>query len=113
MLPRAVGIKQALRIALSSKPLIAEEVFQLGLLAKLVPAGEVQQAGEAAATRLAGGPTLAYSATRKLMLDSFDRDFKSHLDAELTSFCRQAATSDFHGAVKAFFDRRKPEFRGR
>lgn len=112
-LPRAIGFKQAVRIALSAEPLLAEEAFRLGILADIASAGELQQAGEAAATRLAKGPTLAYAATRNLMLESHSSDLESHLGAELESFCDHAATADFRGAVDAFFERRQPEFHGR
>lgn len=113
MLPRSIGLRHAMRLALSAQPVDASEALRLGILAEIVPGGELQQSAEATAARLAAGPTLAYSATRRLMLEAFDRSFDDHLDAELESFCDLAATRDFRGAVEAFFQRKQPVYEGR
>lgn len=113
LLPRAIGIKQAIHLMLSTDPVTASEAERLGIIAETVEDDELTKAAEQVANRIAKGATLAYSATRKLFLNSYDRDFPTQLDAELDSFCALAGTRDFKEAITAFFERKKPEFHGR
>lgn len=111
-LPRAVGLRHAMRIALSGKPVTSEEALSLGLLGEVVPEGDLQSAAQAAAARLANGPTQAFVATRRLMQDGGALALADHLDAERDSFCALAGTRDFRIAIDAFFARRPPDYRG-
>lgn len=111
-LPRAVGLRHAMRISLSGKPVEADEALALGILSDLVPPEDLQQVAETVAERLAAGPTKAIVATRHLMQDGNGRTLADQLDAERDSFCALAGTRDFRGAVEAFFARRQPEYRG-
>jgi len=105
-LPRAVGMRHAVQIALSGRPMDAARAEMLGLLGEVVPAHELENRAEALATRLATGPRHAYAATRKLMYEGQTRCFSEQLDAERDSFCQMAETNDFRDAVTAFFARR-------
>lgn len=112
-LPRLVGLRQALQIALLSEPIEAHEALRLGLVNFVVPAAELAVRTEALAQRLAAGPTLAYGRMKRLLRQSFDNDLPAQLDAERDAFCASAATRDFGEALAAFFERRKPAFEGR
>lgn len=105
-LPRVVGLRQAIQISLSGRPVDAARAETLGLLAEVTPANELQSRAETVAAQLASGPTDAYVATRKLMHDGQGRNFTEQLDAERDSFCQMAETGDFRSAVGAFFARR-------
>lgn len=113
MLPRAIGMRRAMRVAMSGAPVEAREALDLGILSAVVPANELQDAGEAAAQKLASGPTKAFVATRRLMHEGQGRSFPVQLEAECDSFCAQTETEDFRGAVEAFFARRQPEYQGK
>ena len=67
----------------------------------------------ALAARLAGGPTSAYAANKRLMneaatVERMDR----HLDRELDELNRVADGADFAEGIAAFFEKREPRFRG-
>src|SRR5574343_680192 len=85
-MPRLVGLRKALEIALLSEPIDAAEALRLGLLNRVVPAAELDGAVAALAQRLAQGPTVALGHMRRLMRDSFDRDLPAQLAAEATAF---------------------------
>ncbi|SFV02734.1 enoyl-CoA hydratase/isomerase family protein [Pseudoduganella namucuonensis] len=112
-LPRAVGLRAALEIALLPEPLDAARARELGMVNRVVPADTLMVEGEALAERLAAGPTFAYGKIRGLMRASFGREFGPQLDAERDAFADCTRTDDFQGAVAAFLDKRKAEFAGR
>jgi 2-(1,2-epoxy-1,2-dihydrophenyl)acetyl-CoA isomerase len=111
-LPRAVGMRRALAIAMSGEPISGESALSLGLVAQVVAHDAFEKIAQDMAVRLAQGPTLAYVATRQLMLDGLDRNYEDHLTAERESFSGQAATLDFRAAVEAFFARQQPQYKG-
>ncbi|QEA12880.1 enoyl-CoA hydratase/isomerase family protein [Comamonas flocculans] len=111
-LPRLVGLRHALEIALLGDNLGAEEALRLGLINRVLPADELPAATRALAERLASGPTLAYGRMKRLMRESLERDLASQLQAEALSFEACTHTDDLREGLNAFFERRKPVFRG-
>ncbi|MBA5686662.1 enoyl-CoA hydratase/isomerase family protein [Rugamonas apoptosis] len=111
-LPRMVGLRHALRIALLSPTVDAAEALQLGLVCRVVPAWQLEQETRELAQRLAAGPTLAYGRMKRLMRQSFEHDFASQLDAEREAFKASSETADFSEAIAAFFDKRPAVFKG-
>lgn len=112
LLPRAVGMKKAAELALFGDRIDAAEALALGLVNRVVPATELDQAVEAMAQRLASGPIIAHAGIKRLLTASETSAFESQLEAEAESFGRCAATEDFAGAVQAFMAKRQPEFKG-
>ena len=112
-LPRLVGLRKAMEIALLSESIDAAEALRLGLVSRVVPAARLEEETMALARRLADGPTLAYGRLKRLLRGSFESDLDSQLDAEREAFRASAGTRDFGEGVAAFFERRKPSFEGR
>ena len=112
-LPRLVGLRQALEIALLGENFSADEALRLGLINRVLPAAELDAAAQALAERLASGPTQAYGQMRRLLRSSFDRDLPAQLAAEAQAFDTCAHTADIREGLQAFFDKRKPQFQGR
>jgi 2-(1,2-epoxy-1,2-dihydrophenyl)acetyl-CoA isomerase len=112
-LPRLVGVRRALAIALLSETIGAAEALQLGLVNRVVPAASLEAESAALAARLAAGPAIAQGHIKRLMRDSFDHGFAAQLAREAAAFLACSATDDFAAGVAAFFAKRKPEFRGR
>lgn len=111
-LPRKVGLRQALEIALLGEAFSAEDALRMGLVNRVVPAAELDAATAALAERLAAGPTQAYGAMKRLMRESMERSLPEQLDAEQQTFARCAATADFREGVEAFYARRPAQFNG-
>lgn len=112
-LPRMVGVRNALEIALLGDAFTAEDALRLGLVNRVLPAAELEAATTAMAERLAAGPTLAYGAMKRLMRESMDRTLPEQLAAEAQAFVHCAGTQDFQAGVDAFHARQVPQFTGR
>ncbi|RJF91923.1 enoyl-CoA hydratase/isomerase family protein [Noviherbaspirillum saxi] len=112
-LPRLVGLRNAMAIALLGESFDAQEALRLGLVNRVVPAAELDAATDALAKRLADGPTLAIGRMKRLMRQSFDNDLATQLDLERENFRASAATEDFAEALDAFFSKRPARFHGR
>lgn len=111
-LPRLVGLRRAMAIALLCDTLNADEALAMGLVNRVVPAAELTEATQALAQRLASGPTLAYGRMKRLLRTAFDHDLATQLDLEREAFHASAGTQDFAEAMSAFFARRRPAFQG-
>lgn len=112
-LPRLVGLRHALEIAILGDSMTVEEALPLGLVNRVVPAQDLQQEVNRLAERLAQGPTRAIGQMRRLIRASFDCTLPQQLAAEAEAFAQCAATDDFRTGIEAFFARRKPSFGGR
>ena len=109
-LPRLVGLRRAMEIALFADDFSAEEAERIGLINRVVPAADLDDAVRAMAERLARGPRQAQARTKALLRQSFDNDLTAQLSAEETAFRASAATPDFKEGVTAFLEKRKPKF---
>lgn len=111
-LPRVVGLRRALEIALLSEPIDAAEALRLGLVNKVVAADALAAETQRLAQRLAAGATVAQDALKQLMRAASGRDLHAQLDAEREAFAACSATADFAEGVAAFLDKRRPHYRG-
>jgi 2-(1,2-epoxy-1,2-dihydrophenyl)acetyl-CoA isomerase len=112
-LPRVVGMRKALEIALLGETIPVDEAARLGMVNRVVPLDELTQATANLARRLAAGPPVALAGTRRLVRDSLARTLHDQLAAEEATFKACAVTEDFQEGLTAFFERRKPRFTGR
>jgi 2-(1,2-epoxy-1,2-dihydrophenyl)acetyl-CoA isomerase len=111
-LPRLVGLRRALEIALMGESFDARRALEIGLVNRVVAREDLEAESEALARRLAEGPTQAYGRMRRLMRTSFDRSYPEQLEAEREAFLASAATADFQEGLAAFFERRPARFQG-
>lgn len=111
-LPRLVGLRKALEIALLSEDFDADEALRLGLINRVVPTLELEATVNALAQRLASGPTTAYGHMRRLMRASQDTDLANALQAEARGFDACTQTADLPEGIAAFLAKRAPRFTG-
>lgn len=111
-LPRAVGIKKAMEIALLGDRIPAQQAADMGLINFVVPGAELDAETDKLATRLAAGPTHVYGNTKALLYQSMETQFESQLQAEAVYFADSASRPDFKEGVMAFVEKRKPVFTG-
>jgi 2-(1,2-epoxy-1,2-dihydrophenyl)acetyl-CoA isomerase len=109
-LPRHVGAKQAMKIALLGERFDAARALALGIVNEVVPAAAIGDRALALAQRIAQGPRAATAATKQLLNRSLGRMFEAQLEAEAEAFARCAAGADFVEAVEAFVGKRPPRF---
>ena len=111
-LPRAVGIKKAMEIALLGDRFDAQTARDIGMVNFVVPTDELEAETEKLATRLANGPTHVYGNTKALFYRSLESEFESQLQAEAEYFSDCASRGDFKEGVTAFIEKRSPVFTG-
>ena len=109
-LPRQVGLKQAMEIALLGDRFDATRARELGLINRLVPLAELSAETLKLAQRLAAGPAEALGRTKALINQSLDHSLPAQLLAEQRAFAACGAHADFSEGLAAFFEKRKGRF---
>lgn len=113
LLPRLVGPQKAKELMFFGDAVPAAEAERLGLVNKVVPAGELEKTARAWAERLAQGPTRALALTKQLVNASLDGDRAAALAAEAAAQEINMTTADANEGVASFVERRTPSYRGR
>jgi 2-(1,2-epoxy-1,2-dihydrophenyl)acetyl-CoA isomerase len=109
-LPRTVGLKKAMEIALLGDRFDAAEALRLGLVNRVVTQSELESATRTLALALANGPLLALRNGKRLLNESLSQSLSGQLLAEAESFGACSATADFAEGVRAFLEKRSPRF---
>jgi 2-(1,2-epoxy-1,2-dihydrophenyl)acetyl-CoA isomerase len=112
-LPRIVGQKKAMEIALLGERFDAATAERLGIVNRVVPAASLEAETARIANRLATGPTAVYARTKALLNGSLNSTLESQLQREAEAFARSASEPDFQEGLAAFIAKRKPAFKGR
>ena len=113
LLPRLVGLHKAKELALFAEILSAKEAEELGLVNRVVPAGDLDGFVDEWAARLAAGPPIALSMTKRMLNNSLTSTLAESLEAESVSQVVNFGTQDLVEAMRAFAEKRAPNFKGR
>jgi len=109
-LPRIVGAKKAMEIALLGERFDAATAERLGLVNRVVPLGALDQETSKLAARLAAGPSAVYGRTKALLNGSLNASLESQLQREAEAFAHSASEPDFAEGIRAFVEKRKPRW---
>lgn len=113
LLPRLVGMHRAKELAFFADILSAKEAADLGLVNRVLPASQLDAFVADWADRLAAGPPLALSMTKRLLTNSFSMTMDEALEAEGLAQSVNAGSEDAPEAIRAFLEKREPRFKGR
>lgn len=112
-LPKMLGLRRAMDLALMSPRLGAPRALELGLISAVFPDSTFAEEVSRLAERLAEGPTASYAATKRLMNEAMGVDrLDVHLDRELETLVRAANGPDVAEGIAAFLQKRPPRFGG-
>jgi enoyl-CoA hydratase/carnithine racemase len=112
-LPRLIGRGRALELMCTGRTVTPAEAERLGMVDRLVPAEEFEQAVAELAGGLAAGAPLAVAAITRVVNDGLDRPLPEALDRELEELAALFASEDAREGMTAFTDKRPPKFGGR
>lgn len=106
LLPRLIGLRGALDLALLNPRLDAATALQRGLVSQVLPAEEFEAGVASLATRLAEGPTGALARMKRLVNRAVGMDaLDEHLGAEVDALVESADSQEFALGLERFFDR--------
>jgi enoyl-CoA hydratase len=109
-LPRLVGHGRAKELILTGRRIGAAEALQIGLVEKVVPAGDLlAEAGRMADTISAHGP-VALATAKKVLNEGWDLSIEEGLEVESRAWGSLFDTRDQKEGARAFMQRRPPMF---
>lgn len=111
-LPRVVGLPKAYELFYSGDLLNADEALKIGLVTRVVPHESLMEETLTYARMIASGPPLAYTYTRRSLIQSLDSSMHDNLTMEWTQQRELLGTNDAREGFKAFLEKRNPEFKG-
>ena len=112
-LPRALGVKKTMEMALLGDRHDAQSMQRFGLVNFVVPTSDLEAETDKLAQRLATGPTRAHGQAKRLIYASLENQMERQLQMEAEAFADCATTEDFREGVTAFVEKRPAVFRGK
>ena len=112
-LPRAIGKAKAMDMVLTGRVLSAREAERAGLVARVVAREAWLEEAKRVAHEIAARPPVALQLAREAVDRAFDTTLEVGLDLERKAFLLTFASEDAREGLRAFVEKRRPEFRGR
>lgn len=108
----SVGRARAMRMALLAEPMSGREAYTAGLVSHLAPDADFPALVDQVIRRVAAGPPLAHAATKKAVNAAALGSLETALETERRGQGALLRTADAAEGVRAFVERRRPEFDG-
>lgn len=112
-LPRAVGERRAKELILSARPFSAAEGLEWGLVNRLCEPARLLEEALETAQAIAGNAPLSVRQAKKSIHYGLQTDLLTGYRFEIEAYNRLVDTDDRREGVKAFNEKRKPDFKGR
>jgi len=112
-LPRLVGRGRALELLLTGAPISADEAWRIGLVNRVVPAGDLLKVSRELAASLAAKPAIATRFILDAVSSGLEMSLSDGQTHEATLFGLVSTTDDMREGTAAFLEKRKPSFTGR
>jgi enoyl-CoA hydratase/carnithine racemase len=112
LLPKVVGLSKATEWLMLGDKVDAATAERFGLANRVVPDDEVVDAAMDWARRLADGPTLALSMTKRMIQNELSMDIVNAIEAEAQAQALMLQGKDHRAFFEAFKEKRKPRFTG-
>ena len=110
-LPRAVGKAKAMDMALTGRMMDAAEAERAGLVSRVVAPDRLMEEAMAAAAVICGYGLISVMAAKEAVNRAFEGSLSDGVMFERRLFHAMFATEDQKEGMRAFIDKRKPEFR--
>ncbi|MGI0071485.1 MAG: enoyl-CoA hydratase-related protein [Thermoplasmata archaeon] len=112
-LTRLIGRARTKLLVYTGARVDAEEAYRLGFVAKVVPAATAREEAARIATTIAGNAPLAVRWVKQVIDRGIDTSTASALHLEAESAGRTFGTADRTEGMRAFLERRRPNFEGK
>ena len=111
-LPRLIGLQKATALMMLGDKISADEAQLMGMIYKVFEDNDLERESWNIAVTLSEMPTRSLGLTKKLLNKSLNNSLEEQLSEEGKLQALAGATDDFKEGVKAFLEKRKPDFKG-
>jgi len=112
-LPRLIGWSKAAELIFTGRTLTAAECLDIGLISRVVPDAELAGAARALALEIAANAPMAVQASKKMMRMGLGEGFNDHVHHVYLQLLPLMRSQDAAEGMRAFMEKRTPNFTGR
>ncbi len=112
-LPRLVGMAKAKEIIFTGDMFDAQTALQIGMINKVVPLDKLMPEAKSLAQKLLTKSSVALAYAKKSINSGVSMSLSSAMDMDESYFARCFASEDQKEGMRAFMEKRKPEFKNR
>lgn len=112
LLPRAIGLSRALEMAYTGDMVDGKKAERIGLVSEVVPHDQLMETTMELANRIALSPPIAVALDKYMMTRFMTMDFDEAMIWQRTAFNATAQTEDHKEGLRAFAEKRTPQFKG-
>ncbi|HIG32721.1 MAG TPA: 2-(1,2-epoxy-1,2-dihydrophenyl)acetyl-CoA isomerase [Flavobacteriales bacterium] len=111
-LPRLVGMQKAAALMMTAEPVSAKDAESIGMIYKVFSDESFEKESWKLASKLAKMPSKGLGLTKRLLNVTYSNNLEQQLDMEDKCQTIAGNTADFKEGIEAFFEKRKPNFKG-
>lgn len=112
-LTRVIGKYRSMEMILTGKSISAEEAYRIGLVNRVVPPESLMEEAKKLGAEIASKPPISIRSAKEAILRAQDTTLEVGLEFERKAFCMLFATEDGKEGMRAFVEKRKPNFKGK
>ncbi|MFM1652592.1 enoyl-CoA hydratase/isomerase family protein [Brevibacillus sp. B_LB10_24] len=112
-LPRTLGLYRAKEVLFNAEPIEAATAYSWGMVNRLYPSEQLLPEAMKYARKLAEGPSRAIGMMKRIANRALISDLEGILEMERTAQAMIKTTHDHSEGVKAFIEKRSPQFFGK
>ena len=112
-LPRLIGIQKAAALMMTGEAISAEKAETLGMIYAVYEDSEFETSAMKLADTISSMPTKGLGYTKKLLSQTFNNSLEEQLDREAETQALSASSKDYQEGIKAFMEKRTPQFTGK
>lgn len=112
-LPRLVGLQRTNAMYLLDEKIYPEKAEEIGLIHKNVEANNLEKEAKMICQKLASLPTKGFALYKRAINQSLENNLDEQLKAEADLQTKAGKTNDYKEGVRAFLEKREPNFKGK
>ena len=112
-LPRLIGIQKAAALMMTGEAVSAEKAETLGMIYAVYEDSEFETSAMKLADTISSMPTKGLGYTKKLLSQTFNNSLEEQLSLEAETQALSASSKDYQEGIKAFMEKRTPQFTGK
>lgn len=112
-LPELAGPSAAAEMFYTGDLIDAQTALRLGIISRVVPAAQLEAEVKSLAQKIAQGPPLAIQAVKRVLFAARKDELEKALEREVQQQMKCFHSQDCSEGIRAFFEKRQPNFQGK